>query len=51
MNVVTDTNPNGTINLYIGNTKVVQGGVQNYTLNADLNPQDGDKNISLYFSD
>lgn len=44
--VTTDTNTNGTINVYIGDTKVVQGSKQKFTLEANIDAN-ADKPVEL----
>lgn len=47
MDIKTDTNENGTINVYIGNVAVVQGGEQKYSLEADFNSADSDNAVKF----
>ncbi len=48
MDVETQTNPNGSVNLYIAGVPVVQGGEQKYSLNATFDPNNPDN--ALQFS-
>ncbi len=41
------TNANGTVTVAIGGVEVVQGAKQNYTLEAEINPEGKDKTVQL----
>ncbi|MBE7707841.1 MAG: flagellar hook-associated protein FlgK [Cyanobacteria bacterium SIG27] len=46
-NIRTDLNDNGTVNVYIGNTAVVQGGEQKYSLQVDFDSTNPDKAVQF----
>ncbi len=46
-NVTTDTNDNGTVNLYIGGVKVVSGGEQKYKLEANFDKNNPDETVKF----
>lgn len=47
IDITTDKNANGTVNVYVGNIAVVEGCEQKYTLNAQYNPQDKDNAVKF----
>lgn len=46
-NVRTEANANGSVNLYIGDVAVVQGGEQKYTLEADFDSNNPDASVEF----
>lgn len=46
-NIKTETNPNGSVNVYIGGTAVVQGSEQKYALQADFDSTNPDKAVQF----
>ncbi len=47
VDITTDKNDNGTVNLYIGGIAVVQGGEQKYTINAEFDSQNPDQAVKF----
>ena len=47
MDITTDKNDNGTVNLYIGGIAVVQGNEQKYTLNAEFDSTNPDEAVKF----
>lgn len=47
MDITTETNANGTVNVYLGNVALVQGGEQKYSIEVDFDAENPDSSVKF----